>query len=277
VNSAGALTLLMSLFHRKPISFKDFEELQESRELLRKYMKINQIAAEGAPRELIVFLLNEVKTSKAQQLQDLLAVFFSSYKPGYFVEFGATDGIDLSNTYILEKLYEWEGILSEPAKVWLPDLLKNRDVNISSDCVYSESDLSLEFLESKSSKLSSLSQFAANDSHTSYRSQGAVAYQVKTISLNDLLLKHNAPKFIDFLSVDTEGSELRILEFFDFSKHNFGFISVEHNYTENDLKMEKLLAAKGYLRILKKSSDFDGWYLHESIFSKFKDSFLSEH
>jgi FkbM family methyltransferase len=274
MNSGGLLTLLMSLFHRKPITSKDFEEFQESRDILRKYSKIEEIAAEGAPRDLIVYLLSKAKTSKAQQLQDLLAIFFSNYESGYFVEFGATDGIDLSNTFILEKHYGWQGILSEPAHVWLRDLQLNRNVNISFDCVFSESDLTLEFLESKAGKLSSLSQFAKEDLHTVDRSKGRV-YTVTTISLNDLLLKYNAPRFIDFLSIDTEGSELKILESFDFSKHDFGFISVEHNHTENDLKLENLLSQEGYHRILGKSSDFDGWYLHESIFNKFRESFIS--
>ena len=275
MNSGGVLTLLMSLFHRKPITFKDFTELQESRELLRKYLKIEQIAAEGAPLELIVFLLDQVKLSKAQQLQDLVAAFFSNCEPGYFVEFGATDGIELSNTFILEKRYQWEGILSEPAKVWQANLRANRNVNISYECVYSESDLSLDFLESNTSTLSSLSYLAANDSHRIDRTKGRV-YSVKTISLNDLLLKYKAPRFIEFISVDTEGSELQILESFDFSKHDFGFISVEHNHSENDLRLEKLLTGKGYVRIFNRSSDFDGWYLHGSIFAKFKERFTSK-
>jgi FkbM family methyltransferase len=247
MNSGGLLTLLMSLFHRKPITSKDFEEFQESRDILRKYSKIEEIAAEGAPLDLIVFLLSKVKTSKAQQLQDLLAIFFSNYESGYFVEF---------------------------AHVWVRDLQLNRNVNISFDCVFSESDLTLEFLESKTGKLSSISQFAKEDLHTVDRSKGRV-YTVTTISLNDLLLKYNAPRYIDFLSIDTEGSELKILESFDFSKHDFGFISVEHNHTENDLKLENLLSREGYHRILGKSSDFDGWYLHKSLFNKFKESFTS--
>ena len=44
-------------------------------------------------------------------------------------------------------------------------------------------------------------------------------YRIKTISLEDLLLKYNAPVVIDYLSMDTEGSEYEILSAFNFDKY----------------------------------------------------------
>jgi FkbM family methyltransferase len=275
MHTGGALTKLMALVGRKPVTLKDFEELQNSRALLSKYSKIQEIAAEGAPLTLIQFLLERVSTSKAQQLQDLIALYLSDFNSGYFVEFGATDGIDLSNTYVLEKDYFWNGILAEPAKIWHSELHENRHVSITSDCVFSKSGLTIEFLESKSKKLSTLTHFAEDDLHTESRREG-LTYNVVTISLNDLLSKFGAPEFIDFLSVDTEGSEFEILNSFDFSKHRFGFISVEHNHTKNNDKLEALLSEKNYHRILKTASDYDGWYLHESVFARFQSNSISQ-
>ncbi len=62
---------------------------------------------------------------RSQLGQDIFALAANKFKRGgYFVEFGATNGIDLSNTYALEKEYGWKGILSEPATVWHEDLKK---------------------------------------------------------------------------------------------------------------------------------------------------------
>lgn len=70
-------------------------------------------------------LLKYFVSSKAQLRQDLFALSYLDFKKnGYFVEFGATNGVDLSNTYLMEKEFGWNGILAEPAVVWHKDLKK---------------------------------------------------------------------------------------------------------------------------------------------------------
>lgn len=62
-------------------------------------------------------LLFELKNSQAQLYQDLFALsIFGKDFAGYFVEFGATDGKSLSNTFLLEKDYGWRGLLAELGK-----------------------------------------------------------------------------------------------------------------------------------------------------------------
>jgi FkbM family methyltransferase len=261
MSTRGVLTWILSFFGRRPVTVNDFFELQSSRLLLLRYEKIRTIASDGAPLSLTNFLLQECKSSKSQQLQDLLALFFSNSKPGFFVEFGATDGVNLSNTFILEKNHMWNGILAEPALVWRQSLGVNRNAQISFDCVYSKSGLELDFEENSVGELSAIYNF----DHAKLRSHEKKIYKVTTISLNDLLEKFSAPNYIDFLSVDTEGSEFEILETFNFDKYKFGFISVEHNFTENENKIEDLLISHGYIRILPKASEFDGWYINPSI------------
>ena len=46
--------------------------------------------------------------------------------------------------------------------------------------------------------------------------ENGAKYKVETISLNDMLELHNAPLIIDYLSIDTEGSEYEILSCLDF-------------------------------------------------------------
>ena len=80
-------------------------------------------------------------------------------------------------------------------------------------------------------------------------------------SLLDLLAHWNAPRRIDYLSIDTEGSELAILEAFDFSRYEIRLISVEHNHTAQREPILKFLASRGYRRKFEKLSSVDDWYL----------------
>jgi hypothetical protein len=108
--------------------------------------------------------------------------------------------------------------------------------------------------------LSTIHTYSDTDIHKEMRQHGK-KYEVRTISLNDLLQKHNAPAEIDYLSIDTEGSEFEILNAFDFSKHRVKVITCEHNYTEMREKIFKLLTENGYSRIYVEFSGFDDWYV----------------
>ena len=55
-------------------------------------------------------------------------------------------------------------------------------------------------------------------------------YEVETISLDDLLDQYNAPGEIQFLSPDTEGSELEILRAYSFGCRRIHSIYLQHNY-----------------------------------------------
>jgi FkbM family methyltransferase len=182
---------------------------------------------------------------------------------GYFVEFGATDGITNSNTYLLERKYRWRGILAEPNPVWHSALNSARKCNIDHRCVSSSSGNSVKFLTTDDTdpELSSIAEFAHGDHFSDVRARG-VAIKVETVSLNDLLEHYEAPFTIDYLSIDTEGSEFDILSHFDFSKHRFQMISVEQNpYTEKSI--ESLLATHGFVRVFKEFSQWDGWYIRQ--------------
>ncbi|WP_233702654.1 FkbM family methyltransferase [Hyunsoonleella flava] len=199
--------------------------------------------------------------SKSQIKQDLFVLSELNFKTnGFFIEFGATDGISMSNTFLLEKEFSWKGILAEPAKCWHEALEKNRIGPIEKDCVWHKTGEALEFQESHSSTLSTIVGFGDEDYHSKNRNNGN-QYTVKTISLNDLLLKYNAPEVIDYLSVDTEGSEYIILNSLNFKKYKFRVITVEHNYTEIRDKIQKLLTSKGYRRVHTEHSLFDDWYV----------------
>jgi hypothetical protein len=54
--------------------------------------------------------------SQSQYKQDIFVLTQLGFKRnGYFAEFGATNGLELSNSYLLERQFGWSGILAEPA------------------------------------------------------------------------------------------------------------------------------------------------------------------
>jgi FkbM family methyltransferase len=203
-------------------------------------------------------LLSKLLQSTSQLGQDLFVWTESGCKnTGFFVEFGATNGIDLSNTYLLEQL-GWTGILAEPARIWHTALKSNRRCAIETNCVWSDSNSALTFVERADAEFSTLAEFdSAGSGQTAHAS-----YKVETISLLDLLKKHHAPTKIDYISLDTEGSELQILQAFNFDEYDIGMISCEHNYTQDRAGIRELLEAHGFERQYEEYSQFDDWYVN---------------
>lgn len=211
-------------------------------------------------------LIKDKSQSFSQYSQDLFVLSILNHKKnGYFIDFGATDGIFLSNSYLLERDYGWSGILAEPAKCWHNSLFLNRKSHIDTRCVWTESNQLINFIEADVAELSTISDFTSNDIHGSTRALNSNSYSVKTVSLNDLLYFYNAPSEIDYLSIDTEGSEFLILEHFNFNKYKIKIITVEHNWTSNRELIHKLLTGHNYKRMHLDLTDCDDWYVLDSV------------
>ena len=202
--------------------------------------------------------------SKAQLFQDLFAIDALRYiRNGYYVEFGALDGITSSNTFMLEKDFEWRGILVEPDKYYYEKLKMNRPKNsLDSRCVYPVSGNFVEFGESQSLGLSALTEYNTADANkNSFKNYSTV----ETISLIDLLVHHQAPRRINLLSMDSEGGEYQILKVFNFKHFEIDVIVVEHNYKKYRKDIFDLLTKEGYVRMYTKLSRIDDWYIHSRL------------
>jgi FkbM family methyltransferase len=203
--------------------------------------------------------------SYSQIGQDLEVIkFYNSKQGGFFIEIGASDGLKLSNTYLLETGYNWKGICCEPIPENFEKLVKNRPNSICiKEAVYNQTGLTLKFdIANKFDLLSGIAQHI--DTHKSQVNKNKTSIQVQTISLLDLLNRANAPSFIEYMSLDTEGSEFEILKNFDFEKYTFGLIDVEHNYVEpRRTQIKNLLLSKGY--IYKGENQWDDMYKHHSV------------
>lgn len=243
--------------------FACFDQLLGIRGVVERYVKEN-------PNELgglfTRFCAINFMNSHAQLFQDLLVIFLTKGKRnGFFVEFGATNGRDLSNTFTLEQHFGWKGLLAEPAKCWQAALKANRKAAIDTRCVWRQTGAKLEFKETENAELSTLSNLVDEDFQGSARVKGTT-YSVETVSLNDLLKTHNVPQEIDYLSIDTEGSELEILQTFDFADYDIKIMTVEHNFVEpNRQEVFKLLTSKGFIRLFEGLSKFDDWYVKRLV------------
>jgi FkbM family methyltransferase len=197
--------------------------------------------------------------------QDLSVIkFYNNKRNGFFVEIGASDGKELSNTYLLETEYGWSGICAEPIPSKFDTLIQNRpNSKCCNDAVYSESGLELLFdIANNYDLLSGISDHI--DKHKTDVEANKTQITVKTISFGDLLDKYSAPFFIDYLSLDTEGSELEILKSIDLKKYTFGLIDVEHNFVEpRRTNIRTLLETAGYIYV--RENQFDDCYRHNSV------------
>jgi FkbM family methyltransferase len=203
--------------------------------------------------------------SKSQIRQDLFVLSELNFKEnGFFVEFGAAGGVEDSNTYLLEEGFGWRGILAEPARVFHDRLRANRRAQISTKCVWRESKKLVTFNETNWAYHSTIDSFSAHDSFAARRKAGHT-YDVETISLMDLLAEFSAPAEIDYLSIDTEGTELDILESFDFTRYRISVITCEHNFTPAREAIRALLERQGYVRRREHLSRFDDWYVHRDL------------
>lgn len=213
----------------------------------------------------VAFAAQRAPQAHGQLFQDLWALWETGSKhKGYFVEFGAGNGVRLSNTYFLETGYDWSGVVADPNPDFRAALQKSRGCTVSTKCVFSRSGESIGFLAAQYGELSRIAEIVPEDAHetSGKRREGELGeVMVETISLNDLLIQSGAPRDIDFMSVDTEGSELEILSHFDFDRWQVRALCVEHNHTPMRDQLFDLLTSRGYRRKWSFFTQFDDWYV----------------
>ncbi len=233
------------VFNAVRLQRAELKEMQNSREL-----------------QFLAYVFSKRSRSQSQILQDLWVCFESGEKQnGFFVEFGATNGRVNSNTWLLEKEMGWRGILAEPNPYWHVELAANRGAHIEHRCVSSATGNTVRFMatDEVDPELSGILEFGNGDHFTDIRAD-AKELAVTTVSLMDLLAEWGAPSVIDYLSVDTEGSEYEILSHFDFSKYDVKLLSVEHN-KKTEAAIDTLLIRNGFKRVFKEMSQWDAWYV----------------
>ena len=172
--------------------------------------------------------------------------YFKNKIDGFFVDIGAADGIKFSNSKFFEEI-GWKGICIEPNPKAFDDLIKVRTNRCVKKAVSDKVETAKFFqITEGPEQLSGLVDEFTEDAI--YRinndlQQNPSDFEYIEVEC-DLFENIVDQTKIDFLSLDTEGNELKILQSIDFNKFDIEIITVENN--DYDDKFIDFLIPKGY-------------------------------
>ncbi len=193
-----------------------------------------------------------VTFDEAAERQDVASYFGG--KPGIFVDVGANEPKDHSQTWHLEQK-GWRGILVEPVREYSDKLRAERTARVFNvACGAPEQHGRVLPLK----VLGALSTLADN-----FREPGMSPSEVRLIpvvTLNSILSGAGIEK-IDFLSIDVEGFEIEVLKGFFIEKHRPALLLVEDH--ARGWSLHRYLIAHGYKRV--RRTCLNSWYVPQEV------------
>jgi FkbM family methyltransferase len=177
-------------------------------------------------------------------------------KNGFYVDIGANNGLHTSNTAALDLELNWNGICVEANPLLIADLKKNRPnaIIVEAACWKTDEIVELEITDSNNngieghllSRIANLGRDQKQFLSHFQTDKKIVKVQGKTV--NSIVQEnYYMPCVIDYLSIDTEGSELEILQSIDYTKIDIKFMTVEHGKRKGYLhEIESFLNSKGF-------------------------------
>ena len=181
---------------------------------------------------------------------------YVDYDNGFYVELGANNGVTYSNSLYFETKRNWKGILVEPTP---HNFLLCREQRSKKNHIYCNACVSFDYKEKyvdiKYADMMSISEnldLDLGDKEAHIEGGRAHLKETETVfafgavakTLNSLLKKAEAPKVIDFLSLDVEGAELEVLKGINFEKFSFKYMLIE---VRNLKRVEDFLIERGYV------------------------------
>jgi len=194
------------------------------------------------PKKLKTFVKKFRKFNALNQL-DKKMLEFINYENGYFIECGANDGVDQSNTWYYEKILNWSGILIEPLSKQFQELKKNRSKKNKFF------NMALCSSESNNTMILEDNDLTSSTSKQNNKTVKSNTESVQSTTLTKILDEVSAPNLIDFFSLDVEGFEDQVIKGINFNKYNFKYFLIE---TKNE-KVINFLFNKNYVLIKKLS------------------------
>lgn len=239
--------LLLAYFREIPVSFAE-------------------LAAHAGGESALAHGFTDIGLYKSQCLQDVFLDrwVFAGRKSGVFIDVGAHDGLTFSNSCFFEQGRGWSGVCIEPHPAAFKQLAANRRCAALNCCVAANTgSVSFRKISGYSEMLSGI----VDTYHPEHRERierelkqfggSSELITVEARTINELAAEHGLSD-ITYLSIDTEGSELVILQSMDF-KHLFVHaITVECNFDEIKTQMVSLMAGNGF--------DFARTLTHDLLF-----------
>ena len=179
---------------------------------------------------------------------------FENQREGLFVDVGAYDGIAGSNTLFFEKFLGWRGVCIEADPAQFAKLTTFRSCDCVQACI-ADRDGTARFLniaEGLTMMGGLVDHYEPSDLKMVTERSAAKIVSMSTRRLDGILLERNIGT-IDYLSVDTEGSELSILKSVDLTRFKIRAISVENN--RNAPQIPEYMQGIGYKRIVRLGVD----------------------
>jgi hypothetical protein len=224
--------------------------------------------ASSLEKAFIEFAIGMWDQGWSQFSQDKFVLFcLEKQRGGTFVEFGGADGLTHSNSALLESDFGWRGLLLEPNPFEFPLLRRNRvacrALNAAVKC--SDAD-EMELVIC--GQLSTVRGFEPVDKHSAARSQAGVVRRVRCVDLNAAIESAGlGVGTLDYLSVDSEGSELAILNRFDFGRGP-RILTLECNErVADEAAIRALMTKRGYRETLSQHlTEPDLWFVREDVY-----------
>lgn len=227
------------------------------------------VASMGTKNAMLAFAyknFGRIPHSNSDRGQDRWVIdqVFKGKKDGFFVELGAADGFNDSNTFVLEKRFGWNGLCIEPNPTFFNKLtsLAKRDctlVQLGVDAVSGTAEFLMDGQRGGLTHDDTSNSEAARGTALDKAKEDGRMVEIETVTLAEVFDRYNAPSTIDYFSFDVEGAETRILREFPFDRYKFLAMTIERPTPE----LNELLFANGYHFV--KNSLFDTFYIHESL------------
>lgn len=179
---------------------------------------------------------------------------------GTFLEIGANDGVRDSNTFALERDFDWTGWLLEGNKSLAEACRENRRAKVLN---YYVAPVARKQRFYDADQWGGLVDFTRLNLAVNHQIYNSPIIEVPTVRLSDVLRPEHLPKIVDYLSIDLEGAEYPVLEEYFSGPHSeFRRITVEIGRDAEDLdKLCELLVDYKLYQVV----EWDAYFVHERL------------